>query len=71
MTQEKHPAHEALLLADMLGFVQSITPMPQDAARLLRQQHALIVQMAAAFEDEHFEHDDQRKAIAAAKEYLK
>ena len=40
------------------------------ASALLRTQHALIAQFHHASEGEHFEHDDQRAALAAATQYL-
>ena len=40
------------------------------AAAILRQQHALIVQMWTAFEYDRFIHDDQREAIATVNKYL-
>jgi hypothetical protein len=67
MTQK---THEALEYASTLAANTSVVGAGQIAA-VIRRQHALIVQMAAAFEDERFEHDDQRTAMTAAKEYLK
>ena len=64
--------HEALMLADEPSDYTSFNiEETQRAQSILRQQHALIVQMAHVFEGEHFEHDDQRKAIADCTQYLK
>ena len=70
MTQE---THKALKLADQLTchpVSRGIEEIEQ-AGAIIRQQHGLIVQMAHVFEGEHFEHDDQRQAIAACAQYLK
>ena len=54
---------------DSLNWQHMLTAL--EASTLLHRQHALIVQMAHVFEGEHFEHDDQRKAIADCTQYLK
>ena len=79
MTQE---THEALKLADQLTchpVSRGIEEIEQ-AGAIIRQQHALIVQMAAALRHARtvFNHHDLlsgvapvNEAITAAKEYLK
>ena len=67
MTQE---THEALRLANDLDAYHTRAGHKQ-AATKMREMHALIVQIATAFEGERFMHDDQREAIAKAEEYLK
>ena len=66
MTQE---THEALEYASTLAANTSVVGAGQIAA-VIRQQHALIVQMWTAFEYDRFIHDDQREAIAAVNKYL-
>ena len=69
--------HEALKLANTLAAERDNEhrtikySTAGKAITRIRQQHALIVQMAHVFEGEHFEHDDQRKAIADCAQYLK
>lgn len=61
--------HEAIELASDID-EKRIFSCSQTAA-MLRQQHALLAEVVRVFGDSVFEHDDERQAIAAAKDYLK